>query len=392
MFRWWSSNPTSLGCRGGDLGCKLWESGENHFMENAPIPVRGSLVEECVRVIRLRLDGGEWSKGFPGERTLAEKLDVGRDTIRLALDRLEQERVLSPARAGRKRIVLQRSGDGVGKPSKALRIGVLSPRRLEELPQPTLFEIDHLRRSLGQNGGSLDLFAPGWFENSNPTRHLAKMVEDEPCNAWVLFRTGEKIQQWFAKSGIPCLVRGYPFSENLLPHLDVNWEATARHAAGRLWRHGHRRVGILMPPDRLRGVEAAIKGASELGEPDFTVLPMRENGTVEDIGRVLARSLQMRNPPTAIITTRTRQVATTLTWLGSRGIKVPTDFGLISLAHEPYMDYLVPEISGYRLDPEAVSKQVIRLVKSLIAGNPGAGRNPWIMPRVVTGGSIGTIA
>lgn len=358
-------------------------------MQNAPIPVRGSLVEECVRVIRLRLEAGEWIGGFPGERTLAKKLDVGRDTIRLALERLEKERVLSPARAGQKRQIILQSTRERGQPAKGLRIGVLSPRRLEELPQPTLFEIDHLRRSLGQDGGSLDLFAPSWFEHANPTRHLAKLVEDEPCSAWVLFRTGEKIQQWFAKSGIPCLVRGYPFSDNLLPHLDVDWEATARHAAGRLWRHGHRRVGILIPPDRLRGVEAAIKGASELGEPGFSVLPMHENGSVEDIGRVLARALQFKDPPTAIITIRTRQIATTLTWLGSRGIKVPSDFGLISIAHEPYMEYLVPEISGYRLDPEAVSKQLIRLVKILISGGTGAGRNPWIMPQILKGASIG---
>jgi LacI family transcriptional regulator len=358
-------------------------------MQNSPIPVRGSLVEECVRVIRLRLEAGEWRGGFPGERTLAKKLEVGRDTIRLALERLEQDRVLGPALAGRKRKVLRTGNIGTGKPAKALRIGVLSSRPLEQLPQPTLFEIDHLRRSLGQDGGSLDVFAPAWFEQANPTRNLAKLVEEEPCNAWVLFRTGEKIQQWFAKSGIPCLVRGYPFSDDLLPHLDVDWEATARHAAGRLWRHGHRRVGILIPPDRLRGVEAAIKGATSLGEPDFSVVEMQENGTVEDIGRVLARALQMKNPPRAVITIRTRQVATVLTWLGSRGIKVPSQFGLISLAHEPYMDYLVPEVSGYRLDPEAVSKQLIRLVKILISGNIGAGRNPWIMPMVGKGASIG---
>ena len=358
-------------------------------MQNAPIPVRGSLVEECVRVIRLRLEAGEWSNGFPGERTLAKKLDVGRDTIRLALERLEKDRVLSPARAGQKRKIMHVASREGGHRVKGLRIGVLSPRQLEQLPHPTLFEIDHLRRSLAQDGGGLDVFSPGWFGHANPTRHLAKLVEEEPCSAWVLFRTGEKIQQWFAKSGIPCLVRGYPFSDNLLPHLDVDWEATARHAAGRLWRHGHRHVGILIPPGHLRGVEAAVRGAGSLAEPGFNIIRMPEDGTVEDLGRVLVRAMQLKHPPTAIITTRTRQVATALTWFGSRGIKVPSDFGLISLAHEPFMDYLVPEVSGYRLDPEAVSRQVIRLVKSLISGRAGGARNPWIMPQIVKGASIG---
>jgi LacI family transcriptional regulator len=354
------------------------------------MPVRSSLVEECVRVIRLRLEAGEWHGGLPGERALAQFLEVGRDTVRLALQRLEHDKVLSPSKAGSKRTILiipDRSTKGL---VKELRIGVLSPRRLEQLPQPTLFEIDHLRRALAEKGGALDLFSPSWFEQKDPTKHLARLVEDEPCSAWVLFRTSEQIQRWFAKSGIPCLVRGYPFSADLLPHLDVDWEATARHASGRLWRHGHRRVGILIPPGLLRGVEAAVQGAAALGEPDFSVIEMPENGTVEGVCRAMTRALQTKNPPTAIIAPRTRQVATALTWLGTQGIRVPADFGIISLGYEPFMDHLVPELSGYRVDPETVSKLVIRRVKMLISGIPGRGSNSWITPEVVKGASIGT--
>jgi DNA-binding LacI/PurR family transcriptional regulator len=360
-----------------------------HDMKSTPMPVRSSLVQECIRVILLRLEAGEWSGGLPGERTLAQKLDVGRDTVRLALQQLEHDRVVSPAESGRKRRVLNVKDRRSAKQDRELRIGVLSPRRLEQLPQPILFEIDHLRRALSQNGGSLDLFSPSWFENEDPTRHLARLLEDEPCNAWVLFRTTEQIQRWFAKSAIPCLVRGYPFAEGLLPHLDVNWEATARHACGRLWRHGHGRVGILIPPGQLRGVEAAVKGARELGEADFSLIELPENGTVEGVCKALARALQMKNPPTAIIAIRPRQAATALTWLGTQRIRIPADFGIVSLAHEPFMDHFVPEISAYRLDPATVSKLVIRRVKTLISGIPGRTINPWIMPQVVKGASIG---
>jgi DNA-binding LacI/PurR family transcriptional regulator len=353
------------------------------------MPVRGNLIEECVRVIRLRLEAGEWSGGLPGERNLAQTLEVGRDTVRLALQRLEHDRVLSPAQAGCKRKVLIVPDHSTGKREEALRIGILSPRRLEQLPQPTLFEVDYLRRALADIGGSLDLFSPAWFEQKDPTKHLAQLVEGEPCGAWVLFRTSEQIQRWFAKSGIPCLVRGYPYTADLLPHLDVDWEATARHASGRLWRQGHRRVGIMIPPGHLRGVEAAVKGASDLGEPDFSVIEIPENGTAEGVCRALARALQMKDPPTAIIAPRSRQVATALTWLGTQGIRVPADFGIISLAYEPFMDNLVPELSGYRVDPEIVSKLVIRRVKMLISGNPGRGSNSWITPEVVKGTSIG---
>lgn len=353
------------------------------------MPVRASLVEECVRVIRLCLEAGEWSGGLPGERTLAQTLEVGRDTVRLALQRLENDRVLSPAQAGCKRTVLTIPDRSVNNRVDSLRIGVLSPRTLEQLPQPTLFEIDHLRRALGQSGGSVDLFSPSWFDQKDPTKHLARLVADEPCSAWILFRTSEQIQRWFAKSGVPCLIRGYPYTADLLPHLDVDWEATARHASGRLWRQGHRRVGIMIPPGHLRGVEAAVRGAGNLREADFSLIEIPENGTVAGVSRALARALQMKDAPTALITPRSRQAVTALTWLVSQGIRVPSDFGIISLAHEPFMDYLVPELSGYQVDPETVSKLLIGRVKTLIAGVPGRSKNSWITPEVVKGASIG---
>lgn len=352
------------------------------------MPIRGNLVEECVRVIRLRLEEGEWSGGLPGERTLAQILEVGRDTVRLALQRLEYEGVLGPTQAGSKRTVLIVPDRSTRSRQEALRIGILSPRRLEQLPQPTLFEVDHLRRALAEKGGDLKLFSPSWFEQKDPTKHLARLVKEETCSAWVLFRTSAEIQRWFAKSGTPCLVRGYPYSADLLPHLDVDWEVTARHASGRLWRQGHRRVGILIPPRHLRGVEAAVRGASTLGEPDFSMLEMPENGTVQGVCRALSRALHLKSPPTAIVAPRPRQVATALTWLGTQGIRVPTDFGIISLGYDPFLDNLVPELSGYRVDPEAVSKLVIRRLRQLISGIPGRGSNSWITPEVVKGASI----
>lgn len=357
-------------------------------MRNTPMPLRGNLVGECVRVIRLRLADGEWSGGLPGERTLARALEVGRDTVRLALQQLEHEQVLGPAQPGSKREVLVERSKVRKAPSKLLRIGILSRWPLEQLPQPTLFEIDALRRVLADSNGRLDFFAPSWFEQRDPSKNLEQLVKDESCSAWLLFRASGQVQRWFADSGVPCLVRGYPVAENLLPHLDVDWEATARHAAGRLWRYGHRTIGILVPADQLRGVTAAVHGACSLGEPGFEVLELDENGTTEGLCRALARALQMHPPPTAIIATRPRQVATVLTWLGTQGIRVPQDFGIVSLAHEPFLDVLVPSISGYRVDPEAVSKQLIRRLKLLISGLSGQVGNSWITPEVIKGDSI----
>lgn len=355
------------------------------------MPSRGNLVAECVRVMQLRLASGEWPKLLPGERRLAETLQVGRDTIRLAIRQLEREGILAPAGAGSRRRVVDAATTAVRAGTKALKIGLLAHRRLEQLPQPMLLEIDRIRDALADKGGSLEVMAPGWYEQKNPAKRLEALVEEEPCSAWILLRSSAAVQAWFMKSGLPALIRGYPHPGITLPHLDVDWRATAHHAAGLLWRMGHRRVVILTPSEPLMGVEAAVRGVMELGEPEFEATVLVENGSSAGVGRVLARALNFKTPPTAIIATRPRQAATALTWLATQGLQVPRHLSLITLAREPFLDHLVPEITGYHVDPEAVAKLVVRRLERIAAGDPNPGGNAWITPETVKGASLARI-
>ncbi|MEK7951455.1 substrate-binding domain-containing protein [Luteolibacter soli] len=360
-------------------------------MTSAPMPSRGNLVAECVRVMHLRISAGEWPRLLPGERRLAETLQVGRDTIRLALQQLERDGVLAPADAGARRRVIHSGGEAVREKNLTLKIGVLAHRRLELLPQPMLLEIDQVREALSSKGASLEVFAPAWYEQKNPAKRLEDFIGEHPCTAWMLLRSSAAVQGWFMKARIPVLIRGYPHPGITLPHLDIDWQATAHHAAGQLWRMGHRRVVVLSPAETLMGVEAAVRGVVELGEPGFEATALVENGTSGGVGRVLARALNFKSPPTAIIATRPRQAATALTWLASQGLQVPRHLSLISLGWEPFLDHLVPEITGYRIDPEAVAKLVVRRLERIATGDPNPGGNAWITPETVKGASVGKV-
>lgn len=359
-----------------------------HGMNEAWMPSRGNLVAECVRVMRLRIGAGEWPGQLPGERRLADILQVGRDTVRLALQQLEREGLLSPADAGSRRRVLAASRTLAPSAASGFKIGLLAHRRLEQLPQPMLLEVDRIRDALADKGGSLEVFAPSWYEQKNPSKRLEEMISEERCGAWVLLRSSAAVQGWFMKSKVPVLIRGYPHPGVELPHLDVDWEATARHAAGSLWRKGHRHVVVLSPSEPLMGVAAAVEGVRSLGESGFEFTELKENGTSLGVARALSRALNLKNPPTAIIATRPRQAATALTWLGSQGLRVPTDLSLITLAWEPFLDHLLPEISGYRVQPDAVAKLVVRRLERIAAGDPNPGGNAWITPEVVRGASV----
>ena len=63
----------------------------------------------------------------------------------------------------------------------------------------------------------------------------------------------------------------------------------------------------------------------------------------------------------------------------------------LPLAWEPFLDHLVPEITGYRVDPEAVAKLVVRRLERLVAGDPNPVGNAWITPEVVRGASVGRV-
>jgi DNA-binding LacI/PurR family transcriptional regulator len=70
---------------------------------------------------------------------------------------------------------------------------------------------------------------------------------------------------------------------------------------------------------------------------------------------------------------------------------VPGDVSLVSLAHEPFLDHLVPEVTGYRVDPEKVARLVVRRLERIVAGQTHPGGSPWITPDTVTGASVSRI-
>ncbi|MBK1826899.1 substrate-binding domain-containing protein [Haloferula rosea] len=341
--------------------------------------------------MKSRIAQGDWSNDLPGERRIADTLQVGRDTVRLALQQLEKEGVISPAAKGTRRKVLIQQATDYDPSTHAIRVGLLSSKNLELLPQPTLLEVDRIRMALASLGGSLAVFSPSWFHSARPGKRLRELLKEEPCNAWILHRSSAAIQRSMEQTGTPCLIRGYPHEGITLPHLDIDWAAAGRHGAGALWRLGHRRVAVLTPPDALMGVQAAVHGISSLGEPGFEVVVAEEDGTAEGTAKVLNRVFRSNKPPTAVIASRPRQTVTALSWLNLQGLRVPEEVSLLSLGHEPFLDHLLPEISGYWTSPEMVARRLVRRIEVLCQGHGRSGGNPWINPDFRKGKSIGPV-
>src|SRR5687768_15783734 len=92
--------------------------------QDLPHPI--SLAESAAAVIEQGLANGRWAQ-LPGERKLAAELEIGRSTVRKALELLTREGQLGAPAQGRRRCV--EACPTTGAALRGLRIGLLSSRQ-----------------------------------------------------------------------------------------------------------------------------------------------------------------------------------------------------------------------------------------------------------------------
>lgn len=255
----------------------------------------------------------------------------------------------------------------------------------------TLFEIYKIEEALAARNALLKVVVGSWAAKNHPEDHLRELFDREKCSLWILHRSSRETQQWFHKNDIPSLIRGLAHENIPLPQLDVDWEATARHASASLWRSGHRNVAIIAPVEKLRGIVAACNGALGFQGEDWKAHIITDSGERSGLVQKLNTFFNDHPEVTALITTRSRQVITLWGWAGARGLRIPRDISVISLASEYFMQDFYPKVSYYDVNNEQISRRVIRSVMRIMEGHSISRNSEWLIPDYFPGGSIQTI-
>ncbi len=354
------------------------------------LPHRQDLPTQAATIIKEMIDEGEFHDLLPGERTLAAKLQIGRDTLRGALDILESEGWITPRQHGKRR--------GISKPGlrgdqrkKSNRIAFLSPKALQEFPPWLLIEFDLVRGLLNRRGYELELVSPGLFHLQNPARKLEKLVEDFEVDAWILYQCPAPVQLWFEDQQLPALIRGYPQPKVSIPCLDEDWHAASFHAGGLLRRYGHHRIGLLIPDVKLAGLEATEQGLTKAieGDPNpgsvYKVIDRGESGSVP---RALEVAFGLENPPTAIIATRSRYILNLMSWMAERRLRIPDDLSLVALCYETWYEHLRPTITHYHSEPDTIAGSVVRMILRIASPKLKDSQQKLLIPECFEGGSV----
>ncbi len=351
---------------------------------------RRSLVTQAVEILREQIGRGAYGDLLPSEKSLAASLQVGRNTVRRALDRLCRDGWIEKGHPGRNRRILKQptvtSATGSGD------VGLLVPEELDELSYPVLYLIATYRGGLAQLGRNLKVHTSATFGHARPETRLARLVKTEPVACWLLIHATRAVQEWFQSSRIPCVVSGSLHEGVRLPSVDIDYRAMARHAAGLLIAKGHRRICLLRTGLGLAGHAAETIGCEEafksarLDPRDLIDLP--HGGTVKAVCAAVDRILKIKGAPTGLLVSGPRYTLTAMSHLMRKGIRIPEDMSFICLDDDVDLEYVTPALTRYHSDLSLLARKVIARVRSFTEGGTPSLRVGKIMPDLIAGATV----
>ena len=349
------------------------------------IPRRVSLVAQTCTALRESIAAGVWRGELPGELELCRLLHVSRVTLRAALGRLEQEGVLAVAK-GRRRSILGKSRAS-GPVQRPQRVVLLSPVSLSGLTATKLLWIDALREQVAGMGLPLEVLVSGAASQRRPERRLAALRRQHPDAVWILLRSTEGMQRWFAAQGLSAIVAGSRFPDVALPCVDFDYHAVSRHAAGRLAARGCRRPGLVMPHEVLAG-DAESEAGFRSGCGDGSVVVVRHDGTPDGLIRGLDAAMSGRGAPDGLFVFHAPHAVTVVTRLLQLGRRLPQDVRLVARDDDPVLDHLSPRPARYAAPPAAFASRIARLVGRWLDGETPAARRDLILPDFMPGQTL----
>lgn len=351
------------------------------------IPQRSSLVSETIRALREAIAAGRWQDELPGERRLCEEWHISRPTLRAALNALASEGLVTISQ-GKPTRVCSPTEVSLPTPAQSLTVGLLSPEPLHAMPPFALLWVDELRSQLASEGHLLQVHVGrAWSGGKNPARALQTLTTTVPASAWVLYRSTEAMQQWFAQKQIPCVVVGSVFPGLNLPSVDRDYRAVCRHAVGMMAARGHQRVCMLIQEPQYAGdlaseagFEEGLRSASSRGVTGYI---QRHDGSREGLLKTLDRLLNSRQRPQAMLVARSSCILTVCTALLQRGQRVPQDMALVCRDEDSFLDETSPQIARYSVSANLFAKRIFRLIRQ-----PGSKGDTKVMPEFLNRESL----
>lgn len=311
-------------------------------------------------------------------------------TLRGALAQLEQAGLVR-ARQGKRREIMARRRRAA--PGVSGRVLLLSPLPLSVLSHLHVFCASELREALEDVGFHFEIHAERGLYGHGSVAGLERLMKQLRPAACVLLSSTEKMQLWFSRRRLPCVIWGTKHPGIDLPSVDKAFRAVCRHAVGLFLARGHRRAVLLNPASGAAGdlesEEGFREGAAQHKQEDVEASVARHDGTVGDVCAVVAAMLRRSDRPTALLVSRATHVLTVMGYLMRCGLRLPQDMALISRDHEPFLEHQIPSVAGYVISPESMAHRIFATLLEIVQTGLVSAATHHIMPEFSEGETLG---
>ncbi len=258
----------------------------------------------------------------------------------------------------------------------------------------SLLYLERLRKHLAETGFELRVFSHPRLRSNRPHHLLQEIIREQRVACWVLFSVPKPVHEWFHARSLPAVVFGTCYPGVPLPAIDIDNRAVCRHAVGVFLKHGHRHLAMLTRgPGAVGGdlasEEGFLEGIRKSGLPDARGIVVHHDSTKADICRKLDALLGLSQPPSGLLICMPGHAVAVLTYLLSKGMRIPQDMSLICRDADPHLEYASPAMACYPFAYQTHGDRLCRRVVELATTGVLPLKYRLMMPHFENGETIG---
>jgi DNA-binding LacI/PurR family transcriptional regulator len=168
---------------------------------------------------------------------------------------------------------------------------------------------------------------------------------------------------------LPALIHGWPYPDVNLPFVSKDWEPAGFHAGLQFIRQGHRDIGMFEYVKRGVGammIEQGLRRAIKTTDTGARLLMFKDERTPESIARAYEAAFKLNRRPTAMVLTSSNHLLTSLSWMVSKGIRIPDDVSLVVLPNDTWYSEFYPPLCHYKPNTKALSLAMAERLLELV--------------------------
>ncbi|MFC4991617.1 substrate-binding domain-containing protein [Rubritalea tangerina] len=352
-----------------------------------------SILAQTTQVLRHSIHQGKWKLTLPSERKLALELEVGRTTLRRALEVVTEQGYLAPCEPGKARKIADPlpAAPDLHSPTQPALVVWLTTLTEEQMPHLILRAIANLRITLPNINAQLEVITLPTSLIHSPPEKLSAWAESLNAKVWLLQSLPQDVRSWFAHSPHHTIGLGASNQNESIPSISVDIAASGYHAIQQFIRKKHQSILLVVNDDQL----GDNKRLADQFRQFFHENPSLSGECIvtQSSPTTLQQSLHnhfhtSQNPATAIIVDIPQNAFGTVTWLQQNGLRIPYDTSIVLLRSEPSITFITPKLAHYKAREDLFPKQAFQWISDLLSSGTCPQSQIQLIPDFIPGLSI----